>query len=149
MTYPQRTVAPLGKRLFTKFKIGDDCWEWTGAKDPKGYGKVTRGRSGEGTMLSHRAVYEFLVGKIPEGLVLDHLCRNPSCVKPTHLEPVTQRENTVRGVGPASRSKWTSCSKGHEYTESNTHFQKNGTRACKKCHAIWERERQRKIREQF
>lgn len=73
----------------------DGCWEWTGAKTAAGYGQFTRRKE-----YAHRHAYEDLVGPIPEGLVIDHLCRNPSCVNPDHLEPVTQRENIRRGTSP-------------------------------------------------
>lgn len=70
------------------------CWIWTGELNRNGYGRVWRlGRR----VMAHRAMYELLVGPIPEGLVLDHLCRVRCCVNPKHLEPVTVRENTIRG----------------------------------------------------
>lgn len=71
------------------------CWEWTGPKHYKGYGKT--GASGpDGSRYAHRVVYQYLVGPIPAGLVLDHICENKGCVGPHHLEPVTVRENTMR-----------------------------------------------------
>lgn len=70
------------------------CWNWTGAKKQGGYGRVRINQIAYG---SHRAVWEMFVGPIPDGLLLDHLCRNPSCVNPDHLEPVTVRENLRRG----------------------------------------------------
>lgn len=84
------------------------CWLWTGASDIKGYGRLRR-RNGRGYHKAHRLAYEALVGPIPEGLVLDHVCHNGSgcaggdgcphraCVNPAHLEPVTQRTNVRRG----------------------------------------------------
>lgn len=72
------------------------CWEWQRAKDPSGYGRM---RSDGSTRLAHRVFYERANGPIPEGLPLDHLCRNPSCVNPDHLEPVTPAVNIQRGVG--------------------------------------------------
>ena len=76
--------------------VSDGCWEWLGCKDGDGYGMFRF----EGYMRrAHRWGYELLVSKVPEGLVLDHLCRNPSCVNPDHLEPVTNQENLDRGEG--------------------------------------------------
>ncbi len=69
------------------------CWHWTGAKTDKGYGRFYL----NGNKHAHRISYELLIGPIPNGLVIDHLCRNPSCVNPAHLEPVTHVENVKRG----------------------------------------------------
>src|ERR1035437_377666 len=71
------------------------CIEWAGSKDVKGYGKL---RIEGKQRYAHRVIYEREVGKIPEGLVIDHLCRNTSCVNPLHLEPCTIYENIQRGV---------------------------------------------------
>jgi hypothetical protein len=76
------------------------CWLWLGARIPKGYGTI--GDENSDTIYAHRAGYEIQVGPIPEGLVLDHLCRNPSCVRGTHLQAVTQRENYLRGEHPSA-----------------------------------------------
>ena len=70
------------------------CWEWTGVVTTSGYGQFT---IGHGKMrVAHRAVYERLIGPVPDGLVLDHLCVNRSCVNPAHMEPVTQSVNVSR-----------------------------------------------------
>lgn len=75
------------------------CWLWQLKRDRHGYGRVRRTGRGEALVqLAHRWVYEELVGPIPEGLVIDHLCRNPPCVNPKHLEPVTPGENFRRGT---------------------------------------------------
>lgn len=104
-------VAP--ELRFWKFvERGNDCWLWTGTKCPRGYGSFWHGK---GRIKAHRWSYEFHVGPIPQGLQLDHLCRNPSCVRPDHLEPVTARENTLRSSGiTASFARATHCVRGHE-----------------------------------
>jgi hypothetical protein len=112
-----------------------DCWTWNGYHDPNGYGRYQR----PGTQLVHRIIYEELVGEVPEGLVLDHLCRNPGCCNPKHLEPVTNRENILRG----KRNQYkgiTHCLRGHEFTKENTYMMKSGSRQCRKCDNIraWE-----------
>ena len=87
----------LDDRLWRRIDIGDPaaCWEWTGGRSSAGYGYITAGGRKQPV---HRVVYELLVGPIPEGLALDHLCRNVRCVNPDHLEPVTWRENVRRGL---------------------------------------------------
>jgi hypothetical protein len=79
-------------------------------------------------------VYELLVGPIPAGLVIDHLCRVPSCMNPAHLEPVTNAENIRRGY--AARGLLTHCSKGHELTPESTYARDRGYRRCKQCAAV-------------
>lgn len=122
------------KILATKIVAGDGCWEWDGAKMPSGRGKVVwRGRN----WLAYRAVYSWLVGPIPEGLTLDHLCRNTGCVRPAHLEPVSQRTNTLRGLAPtAVNARKTHCRKGHALCGDNLvpHNLKRGQRLCRTCH---------------
>jgi hypothetical protein len=83
---------------------------------------------------AHRYAYELLVGPIASGLVLDHLCRNPGCVNPKHLEPVTDRENTRRGISSAAENaKKTHCYRGHPFDERNTYVNLKGKRACREC----------------
>jgi hypothetical protein len=90
------------------------CWLWTGALNDRGYGRWPRWKDG-GTRQAHRRVYEMLVGPIPEGLQIDHLCRVRNCVNPDHLEPVTHAENLRRAVGGGWGSAATHCPNGHEY----------------------------------
>jgi hypothetical protein len=91
------------------------CWIWRGATvGQKGYGVIKRQ---SGIRMAHRYFYETLVGPVPEGLVLDHLCRNRRCVNPAHLEPVTSWVNTMRGETPArENAEKTLCKRGHPLT---------------------------------
>lgn len=105
------------------------CWLWKGAsvQGTRGGRYAVLSRGGE-QKLAHRWVYEQAHGPIPEGLVLDHLCRNTLCVNPDHLEPVTNQENTLRGViSEVQTTRFearTHCKRGHEMTEENTRLQR-------------------------
>lgn len=125
-----RPPSPVLPRLASKFTVSDGCWEWTGTRT-YGYGRFRlRGKY----VQAHRLMYELLVGPIPDGLQLDHLCRNRACVRPSHLEPVTQRENILRGEGPtANNATKTHCRYGHEFTPENTYQVKTGGRFCRAC----------------
>lgn len=104
------------------------CWIWTGADNGRGYGKAkVSGRS----VYVHRAAYEALVGPIPAGLDLDHLCRNRGCYNPAHLEPVTRAENLRRG---ANGVLLIACPAGHAYDGANTYLDPNGGKRCRRCH---------------
>ncbi len=113
---------------------GQGCWEWTAYKSPEGYGRSRLGKK----RLAHRIAYELLVGPVPEGLQLDHLCRNRSCVNPAHLEPVTSRENTARGITlAAAQSALTHCVRGHGFGGDNLQYRANGrARTCRMCAGI-------------
>ena len=117
------------KAFWNRVNKAAACWLWIGARDKDGYGKF-----GWPPRMAHRISYEFLVGPIQAGLEIDHLCRNPGCVNPAHLEPVTHKENMMRGlgVGSANAAK-TRCLNGHEYTADNTYRRPDGTRDCRTC----------------
>ncbi len=112
-----------------------ECWPWIGPFVPSGYGCCQFvGKN----YVAHRVAYELLVGPIPQGLQLDHLCRVRRCVNPSHLEPVTNRENTIRGIGPElARQRGlavTHCRRaGHPYTSENTGRDHDGKRYCLAC----------------
>ncbi len=121
------------------------CWVWQRFVGPSGYGNL---RDSRRMRPAHRVYYERLRGAIPEGLVLDHLCRNRACVNPDHLEPVTHRENILRGnTIAARRAAQTHCIHGHPFTEENTIRGPRG-RNCRTCQqkAVREANRQRNAR---
>lgn len=135
--------VPFHERLWSKVAaVGNlcECWEWTGGSDGKGYGKFSLDatRSGYRTTKAHRAIYEVLVGPIPDGMELDHLCRNRSCVNPAHMEVVTHEVNSLRGESfSAENARKTHCPRGHEYTPENTYVApKRPRRACRTCRAV-------------
>lgn len=86
------------------------------------------------------------VGPIPDGLVIDHLCRNPQCVNPMHLEPVTPEENTRRGIGGWNTRAKTHCPQGHPYSGANLYINPtSGARVCRTCNN--EKARRYKLRQ--
>ncbi len=107
------------------------CHLWTGGVNQDGYGLVKRGKH---TMMAHRWYWIQYNGPIPDGLQLDHLCRNPRCVNPDHLEPVTNRENVMRGQSPhVVISLSGRCKRGHEFTAENSIHKTDGGRQCRAC----------------
>ncbi len=116
-----------------------NCWDWTRALNEDGYGSIgTGGRNS--TAGAHRVGYELMVGPIPPGLVIDHLCCRPRCIRYSHLQPVPQSVNIARGKAPAALQEFASslrakthCKHGHEFTPENTRIKPNGNRICKAC----------------
>jgi hypothetical protein len=119
----------------------DYCWNWTGAIAGAGYGRVYF-RKPRPPVYAHRFAYEQLVGSIPAGLEIDHLCRNRICVNPEHMEPTTHRTNVLRGTSPwAENAQKTECLRGHPLSGSNLYLHpSNGSRACRTCHKELQRD---------
>lgn len=119
------------ERFWKRVSVGDGCWEWKGGTQSTGHGRFYAARK---AVPAHRFAYEMMVGPIPDGLVIDHLCRNARCVRPDHLEPVTQRENIARGdnLPPINLPK-TNCPAGHPYDEENTYVTPKGHQDCREC----------------
>lgn len=120
-----------------------ECWLWTGTiKSRYGlYCAWDASRKVKINLPAHRAVWMALRGAIPEGMELDHLCKNPICVNPNHLEPVTRDENQRRSANPSSvNGKKAICVRGHLLDGTNLYLQPNGYRQCRECRRLrWER----------
>lgn len=120
------------QRLWPRVEFTGFCWLWTGALS-KGYGMIRVGGTSRGT---HRVAYELLIGPIPDGLELDHLCRVPNCINPDHLDPVTSGENTRRSptARAAEQARQTHCHLGHPLFGENL-LRTPKKRICKTCRA--------------
>lgn len=138
---PRKVDLSLLKRLFSRVNFDGpvpehrpdlgNCWVCVKNVRPNGYGKLTYKSE---DLSAHRLVFSLFVGDIPEGLDLDHLCRNRACVRPHHLEPTTRLENLSRGNGLiAMNVKKTHCVNGHEFTPENTYLYRGKHRCCKTC----------------
>ena len=111
----------------------DECVLWLGWCTNYGYGRLKH--AGQ-KVYAHRHMYELLVGPIPDGLVIDHLCRTPCCVNPAHMEPVSIVENTARGRAVRmlhGDDPRTHCIYGHPMDAENTYFRTYGGRSCRAC----------------
>lgn len=143
---PQYNEFP---RLWSKASITSPaaCWLWTAVLINSGYGRFTwKGKE----HLAHRVAYEIMRGPIPEGLTIDHLCRVRKCINPFHMEPVTKRENTLRGKAPSAQyAVATHCIQGHPFSTENTYsFTKSSGRPRRVCRAC-KRDRARTRRKQY
>lgn len=140
-------------RVWDKIKVVGDHWMWTGAyagKEGLRYGTIQIGSRADGTRKKvkvYKLLYERLVGPIPDGLLLDHLCKITLCVNPEHMEPVTPAENVRRGDQAKRQRETTHCPQGHPYEGENLGITvtKSGLklRYCRLCKTL----RSRKDRE--
>lgn len=123
-----RRVYATPPQFWSQIAAQGECWIWQGKASPNGYGQFGHG-------FAHRWIYEFLIGEIPAGLELDHLCRVRNCVNPYHLDPVTHAENCRRTAGlkrgPYNVGSY--CKNGHDRTPENTRITAKGWRTCIPC----------------
>ena len=128
------------ERFWAKVRIAgtpSGCWVWEGARSKKGYGNFWT--DAKKSVRAHRWAWEQANGPIPDGLVIDHLCRHTSCVNPSHLEAVTPGENTLRGYGPtAMNARKTECVRGHSLSGDNLYVDPDGNRNCRACRRLRE-----------
>ena len=144
----ERLIAGFWRRVDMSNEQG--CWLWTGASQASGYGHtyIGGGRRHARYAMAHRVAYEYWFGSIPDGKQIDHLCRNRACVRPSHLEVVTPRQNILRSpLGAGERARRTHCPKGHPYDDSNTYRSPRNQRSCRTCMREFAAERYRQRRE--
>lgn len=133
------TLSRWNERVAPYLAITDEgCWEWQRARTPNGYGKIHINRS---LQYVHRLSHEVWVGPLVDGLEVDHLCVNPPCANPAHLEAVTRRVNTLRSRNfTAEQARQTHCIHGHPFNQANTYIAPNGSRNCRECRKRVKRE---------
>src|SRR6478752_8160163 len=118
--------------LFRSMRADNGCWIWQGALDSRGYGNFLVGKK---FLRAHRVSYEHFIGSIPADQVIDHICCQPRCINPNHLQPVSFSEN-VRLARKRDRVLQGTCKNGHPWTPENTFRRRNGWRNCRACNAL-------------
>jgi hypothetical protein len=127
-------AKPPISRVLGRYTVTETgCWNFDGYINAAGYGHTWNAATNS-PALTHRVMYEHIIGAIPDGLHIDHLCRNRACCNPSHLEPVPPRINLCRGVGWAGRNaQATQCVNGHQFDDWNTVYRPEGGRTCRTC----------------
>jgi hypothetical protein len=131
-------LVTMNERFWSKVNKSTECWEWNGKKNWMGYGKF---KLDGFEWQAHRFAYFEANALVSSEKVIDHLCRNRGCVRPSHLQLVTQRTNVLRGIGfMAINAQKTHCKRGHEFSPENTYLMKRAKgvpgRRCRKCQAL-------------
>lgn len=120
------------------------CWIWLGNRDQDGYGQFHY----EKTVRSHRFIYEYHNGDIPEGMTVHHTCERRECVNPDHLTLTSIRDNVLANGGPSAiNAAKTHCIRGHEFSEKNTYVNTNGARECRTCRRLRKKKSQKRYLE--
>ncbi len=131
-----RSILGLPERFWAMATISDTghdtpCLVWTGYRNRDGYGRYSTSTA---SCYAHRVAFKALVGPVPGGLTVDHLCRVRNCVNPTHMEAVPHRTNLLRSDSASAVALRTNrCVNGHEFTSENTYIRQNGGRQCRAC----------------
>lgn len=130
----------ISARFWSKVDKTGACWLWTAHVHRSGYGAFW---DGDRQVWAHRYSYQEAKGAVPDGLVLDHLCRTRACVRPDHLEAVTQKVNCERGLNASK----THCPQGHPYAGGNLYVYPDGSRRCRTCQQARDNRRKKKQRD--
>lgn len=127
---PDITIDKIVNYLNRTIKTEKGCWVWQGAKSPDRHARVNINSQ---AYYLHRVIFKAVGNRLDKSLELDHLCREPSCVNPKHLEQVTHRVNSERGEAGTHLKNKTHCPQGHPYSGDNLYVFPSGGRSCRTC----------------